>query len=77
MKEILIQQASFEELQEVFDFVLQSRKILFPMLSNDKLPQDLEFFKDYYFQQPQGCFLTARDSEGKLIGTIGMRSYDR
>ncbi|SFJ75246.1 GNAT family N-acetyltransferase [Myroides guanonis] len=77
MTNIVIEKLQLKDLAEIYSFVLQCRSSLFPMLDDKPLPIDLERFKEFYIDDPKSSFLIARTKEGTLIGTIGMREYDR
>jgi len=76
MENIQIHQVKSTDVGEVLPYVIECRKLLFPMLDPDVLPKDLEFFEEIYLQTQTGAFLQAQTSEGNRIGVIGMMPYD-
>lgn len=75
-KSVHIKRLAPENQEEVRDYVLACRVKLFPMLSAADLPHDLVHFDAEYTTSDSGDFFIARDAQGHLIGTIGMRRYD-
>ncbi|MBB1138128.1 GNAT family N-acetyltransferase [Myroides sp. WP-1] len=76
MSEIKITPVGANQVEEIVTYVRNFRKDLFPMLDHTKIPRDVLEFKETYVDHPQGCFLQAHNTEGKLIGVIGMMPYD-
>lgn len=74
---ITIEKLQIKDIEQVYNYVLQCRELLFPMLNKQPLPLDLKNFKTIYTETPSSVFLVARTEEAELIGTIGMREYDR
>lgn len=73
---IVISTVTVQDLETVLPYVIEFRKQLFPMLDPQKIPRDLRSFKQLYLDEQAGTFLQARDSNGKLVGVIGMLAYD-
>lgn len=73
---IVISTVTVQDLETVLPYVIEFRKQLFPMLDPQKVPSDLLNFKQLYLDEQTGTFLQARDSNGKLVGVIGMLAYD-
>ncbi|WP_166333524.1 GNAT family N-acetyltransferase [Sphingobacterium chungjuense] len=77
MKEMItINPVSPTQIDEVVAFVREARRHLFPTLDHSIVPRDLATFVDTFIENADGTFLQARDQAGKLIGTIGMLTYD-
>lgn len=66
----------FSRVQEVVSYVSKNRRELFPMIQDTNLPPDLQDFELCYLENPIAEFLMATDMQDKIVGTIGMRSYD-
>lgn len=64
------------DLEAVKDYVWEARKLLFPMLHTDRIPEDIACLKEFYLDNPISAMLCAKDDHGKLIGVAGMREYD-
>lgn len=76
-KEIItITPVSAAQIDEVVAFVREARRHLFPMLDHTIIPHDLATFEQTFINHADGLFLHARDRAGKLVGTIGMLTYD-
>ncbi|MGK9127464.1 GNAT family N-acetyltransferase [Olivibacter sp. SA151] len=73
---INIEQVQENHIQTVVDFVVQSRKLLFPMLTHDTIPLDLLHFETTYLHNSQGCFLIAKSASDHIVACIGMKAYD-
>jgi GNAT superfamily N-acetyltransferase len=73
---INIEQVQENHIQRVIDFVLQARKLLFPMLAHDTIPHDLLHFETTYLHNSQGCFLIAKNASDHIVACIGMKAYD-
>lgn len=61
--------------QAAIQFSLETRQLLFPELYQANIPQDIEYFDQYYIDHPLGCFMVVKD-QAKIIGTIAYRAYD-
>lgn len=64
------------EANEVLQYVLDARKILFPMLDAQKPPKDLVNFAQTYLNSTENAFFQLRNDKNQLIGAIGMLAYD-
>ena len=76
LQEVEITQASETQQQELVEYVMRCRKILFPAIDHSVLPKDLKDFQSYYLSSNPGAFLQARDRNHKLVGVIAMMPYD-
>ncbi|WP_051960022.1 GNAT family N-acetyltransferase [Sphingobacterium sp. ML3W] len=76
MENISIYNVSELDVAEVLPYVLAFRRLLFPMLDPNKIPQDLQDFEAVFLHNHTGTFLQARNEEGALVGVIGMMEYD-
>ncbi|RKO69909.1 GNAT family N-acetyltransferase [Sphingobacterium puteale] len=76
IRNIAISAVTVQDLETVLPYVIEFRKQLFPMLDPQKVPSDLLNFKQLYLDEKDGTFLQARDKSGKLVGVIGMLTYD-
>lgn len=76
MSEFKISEVSVDNTKDIVAYIRGFRKQLFPMLDHTKQPQDLLFFNKRYIEDELGVFLQAENSEGNLIGVIGMSHYD-
>ncbi|KEZ23901.1 GNAT family N-acetyltransferase [Ureaplasma diversum] len=56
-------------------FIMEARKILFPMLDHSTLPKDLANFEQSYIESDNGCWINYYD-EDKLIATIAFVEFD-
>ncbi len=65
-----------KETEEVVQYVLEARKILFPMLDAQKPPKDLVNFAQTYVFSDENAFFQLRNQKNQLIGAIGMLKYD-
>lgn len=74
---ISVQKVPVQRIPETIDYVMKCRRKLFPMLDHDRLPPDLKYFKEVYLDHPLGAFFIAVVPNGSIIGTIGMKAYDR
>ncbi|WDH80765.1 GNAT family N-acetyltransferase [Paenibacillus urinalis] len=61
---------------QVIAFVMRIRKEVFPMLSSEQLPQDLDQFQQYYVNRKNAAFFAAISEDGSVLGTIGICPYD-
>jgi GNAT superfamily N-acetyltransferase len=62
--------------KEVVRFALDARALMFgERVADGEMPEDLRDFAATYLDGP-GCFLTARDTAGRLVGCIAYRAYD-
>ena len=73
---ISINSVEAAQMEEIVAYVRTARQHLFPSLDHHIIPRDLAAFEETYITDSDGIFLEARDQVGKLIGTIGMLSYD-
>ncbi|NQD71746.1 GNAT family N-acetyltransferase [Sphingobacterium shayense] len=73
---IFISQVQADQVEEIKDFVLRVRKILFPMLDQTIVPRDILNFMETYKSNPLGGFLQARNASGQIVGVIGMMEYN-
>jgi len=74
--EIQIKEIEKERIPELVTYVMCFRKALFPMIDNSVLPDDLANFEACYVEDDNAVFLVATDEKGKMVGMIGMRTYD-
>ncbi len=70
-----IRNAKAEDKEEVVDYILSYRNILYPMLPRNIIPNDLLYFEDTYISNEKSAFLIATDKH-KIIGTIGCIPYN-
>ena len=75
-KDIKISPVGLQDQDEIIAYVLETRKLLFPMLDHSVIPKDLQNFSEAYMDVPIGTFLQARTIQGELIGTVGIIAYD-
>ncbi|SDW71274.1 GNAT family N-acetyltransferase [Paenibacillus sp. PDC88] len=61
---------------QVIAFVMKIRKEVFPMLSSEQLPQDLDQFEQHYVLRKNAAFFAAIAEDGSVLGTIGICPYD-
>ncbi|WP_211750335.1 GNAT family N-acetyltransferase [Paenibacillus sp. Marseille-Q4541] len=71
-----IRKVQEEESSQVIEFMMKIRKEIFPMLSQDELPQDLLHFNEYYTRQESSAIFAAIIEDGTVVGTIGIYQYD-
>lgn len=76
MKDIQITAVGLPQVDEVVAFVRKTREELFPNLDKDRLPADLLEFEATYINDEVGVFLTARDTQQRIVAAIGMLRYD-
>ncbi|MDO4225263.1 MAG: GNAT family N-acetyltransferase, partial [Bergeyella zoohelcum] len=63
--------------QRLVEFVLESRRLLFPMLNHSILPKDLANFNDFYIKSTaDNAFFQAKNSDNQIVGAICMMGYD-
>lgn len=63
------------EFDKVIEFVMSSRKQLFPMLDHRQLPDDLAHFQQTFIDDDLGCFIKL-EYRSQLIGVVGFKRYD-
>ncbi|SFS56670.1 GNAT family N-acetyltransferase [Paenibacillus sp. 453mf] len=71
-----IQKIEAEPYDQVIAFVMKIRKEVFPMLSTEQLPQDLDQFEQYYVLRKNAAVFAAISEDGSVLGTIGICPYD-
>jgi GNAT superfamily N-acetyltransferase len=74
--EFQIREIEKERIPELVTYVMDFRKVLFPMIDHSVIPDDLANFEACYVADDNAVFLVATDLSDAIIGTIGMRRYD-
>ncbi|PWW43883.1 acetyltransferase (GNAT) family protein [Paenibacillus pabuli] len=63
-------------MNDAIDFAMRVRKEVFPMMDHEKLPVDLEQFREHYLDSPDAVFLVAVTEDNQIVGSIGILPYD-
>lgn len=71
-----IQKVTLYNMDKVVKYIIECREELYPMLSENKLPNDLLDFEGTYLKNIDSFFLIAVDGEKNIVGTIGLIPYD-
>lgn len=64
------------QMNDAIDFAMRVRKEVFPMMDHEKLPVDLEQFKEHYLDSADAVFLVAVTEDNQIVGSIGILPYD-
>ncbi|OUY07660.1 hypothetical protein CAP51_07920 [Acinetobacter populi] len=67
--------ADCHEFDQIVDFIMRSRKQLFPMLDHQQLPDDLAHFQQTFIDDDLGCLIKLENGS-QLIGVVGFKRYD-
>ena len=71
-----IKKVEQEDSDKVREFIVRMRKDLFPMLSQNELPDDILHFEQHYIQRENAGVYAAFFQDGEVLGTIGICPYD-
>ncbi|MBF7688942.1 GNAT family N-acetyltransferase [Acinetobacter rathckeae] len=72
----VVEKADALQIQAMTDFVMAGRRIMFPMLDHQVIPDDLSFFQQTFIEHPLGCFIAVYEQK-KLVAVAGFRAYDQ
>lgn len=64
------------QMNDAIDFAMRVRKEVFPMMDHEKLPVDLEQFREHYLDSADAVFLVAVTEDNQIVGSIGILPYD-
>ncbi|MFC9709763.1 GNAT family N-acetyltransferase [Paenibacillus sp. NPDC056933] len=64
------------QMNAAIDFAMRVRREVFPMIDHERLPADLEQFREHYLDSADAVFLVAVMEDNRIVGSIGILPYD-
>jgi GNAT superfamily N-acetyltransferase len=64
------------QMNDAIDFAMRVRREVFPMIDHERLPADLEQFREHYLDSADAVFLVAVMEDNRIVGSIGILPYD-
>lgn len=63
-------------MNDAIDFAMRVRREVFPMIDHERIPTDLEQFREHYLDSADAIFLVAVMEDNRIVGSIGILPYD-
>ncbi|NUU79540.1 GNAT family N-acetyltransferase [Paenibacillus xylanilyticus] len=71
-----VMKVQLNQIENAIDFAMRVRREVFPMMNHERLPVDLEQFKENYLDSADAVFLVAVMEDERIVGSIGILPYD-